>query len=109
MLTDLLVRSVETWQDGLRMLAEQPNLYVKLSGLGTFVRRNDPEIIGFVIDKSIEILGSERLMFGSNFPIEKLWTEYALLVREYRQAIGRHGEKDLANIFETTAARVYRI
>jgi hypothetical protein len=41
------------------------------AGLGTFVHRNDPALTAYVIDNAIEILGSERLMFGSNFPIEK--------------------------------------
>ena len=46
MLTDLAEPVVEEWKAGLRTLAKAPNLYAKLSGLGTFVHRNDPELIG---------------------------------------------------------------
>ncbi len=48
-------------------------------------------------------------MFGSNFPIEKLWTGYADLIGAYRSAIVRRPLSDQEAILATTAARVYRI
>ena len=44
-----------------------------------------------VVDNAIEILGSDRLMFGSNFPIEKLWTSHAELIAAHRAAVAKHG------------------
>lgn len=108
MLTDLSEPVLEEWKTGLRTLARAPNLYAKLSGLGTFVHRNDTEVIGTVVDNAIEILGSERLMFGSNFPIEKLWTSHAELIAAHRNAVAKHGAKVEADIFWNTAERVYR-
>lgn len=108
MLTDLAEPVLEEWRAGLRTLAQAPNLYAKLSGLGTFVHRNDCGVIGTVVDDAIAILGSERLMFGSNFPIEKLWTSHAELIAAHRVAVARHGDKAQANIFWNTAERVYR-
>lgn len=108
MLTDLAGPVLEDWKAGLRTLAQAPNLYAKLSGLGTFVHRNDPAVIGTVVDNAIGILGSERLMFGSNFPIEKLWTSHAELIAAHRSAVARHGAKAEADIFWNTAERIYR-
>jgi L-fuconolactonase len=108
MLTDLAEPVVEEWKAGLRTLAKAPNLYAKLSGLGTFVHRNDPEVIGVVVNNAVEILGSDRLMFGSNFPIEKLWTSHAELIAAHRAAIAKHGAKAEADIFWNTAERIYR-
>ncbi len=108
MLTDLAEPVVEEWKAGLRTLAKAPNLYAKLSGLGTFVHRNDPQVIGTVVDNAIAILGSDRLMFGSNFPIEKLWTTHAELIAAHRKAVARHGAKAEADIFWNTAERIYR-
>lgn len=108
MLTDLAEPVVDEWRAGLRTLAEAPNLYAKLSGLGTFVHRNDPEVIQTVVDNAIEILGSNRLMFGSNFPIEKLWTSHAELIAAHRAAVAKHGKAAEADIFWNTAERVYR-
>jgi predicted TIM-barrel fold metal-dependent hydrolase len=89
-------------------LAKAPNLYAKLSGLGTFVHRNDPALVVLVYDAAIEILGSDRLMFGSNFPIEKLWTSHAGLMAAHRAAAAKHSAADQANIFWNTAEKVYR-
>ena len=108
MLTDLSPETTEAWKAGLRILAQAPNLFAKLSGLGTFVHRNDPALIGYVIDHAVDILGSDRLMFGSNFPIEKLWTDHAALIGAHRAAVGRFGKADQENIFWNTAARIYR-
>ena len=60
------------------------------------------------MDNAIEILGSDRLMFGSNFPIEKLWTSHADLIAAHRAAVSRHGAKAEADIFWNTAERIYR-
>jgi predicted TIM-barrel fold metal-dependent hydrolase len=108
MLTDLAEPVVEEWKAGLRTLAKAPNLYAKLSGLGTFAHRNDPEVIGTVVDNAVAILGSDRLMFGSNFPIEKLWTTHAELIALHRKAVAKHGGKAEADIFWNTAERVYQ-
>jgi L-fuconolactonase len=108
MLIDRSAETTSAWKAGLRELAAAPNLYAKLSGLGTFVHRNDPALVSFVVDEAIAILGSDRLMFGSNFPIEKLWTDHPALMKAHRDAVARHGPTAEANIFWNTAARVYR-
>ncbi|MBS3649847.1 amidohydrolase [Pseudaminobacter sp. 19-2017] len=108
MLTDMRADTVERWREGLSTLAAAPNLYAKLSGLGTFAHRNDPVLIGFIYDSAIAILGSERLMFGSNFPIEKLWTDHASMIAGHRSAAARHGRRAEADIFWNTAEKVYR-
>jgi L-fuconolactonase len=108
MLTDRAPRTVENWQAGLREMARFSNFFAKLSGLGTFVHRNDPALIDFIVAETIGILGSDRLMFGSNFPIEKLWTHHGSLVTAHRKAVARHGAEAEENIFWNTAERVYR-
>jgi predicted TIM-barrel fold metal-dependent hydrolase len=100
--------AVEAWKDGLRTLAAAPNLSAKLSGLGTFAHRNDAGLIALIYDAAIEILGSGRLMFGSNFPIEKLWASHAELIAAHRKAAAKHGAGAEADIFWNTAERIYR-
>lgn len=108
MLTDTARETVEAWEAGLRTLAPFPNLSSKLSGLGTFVHRNDPDLIAVIVAKAVEIFGSDRLMFGSNFPIEKLWTDHPSMTNAFREAAAPLSEADRANIFRNTAERVYR-
>jgi len=108
MLTDMSPETTEAWKAGLRTLSAAPNLHAKLSGLGTFIHRNDPVLIAYVVDNAIDILGSDHLMFGSNFPIEKLWTNHADLIKAHRAAVRKHGSAAEADIFWNTAKRVYR-
>ncbi|MCT7377230.1 amidohydrolase family protein [Chelativorans salis] len=108
MLTDMRPETIAEWEAGLRMLAAHPNVSAKLSGLGTFIHRNAPELISFVVTRSMDIFGSRRLMFGSNFPIEKLWTDHLSMMNAYRDAAASYSAEDQANIFWNTAERVYR-
>ncbi|PWW01443.1 putative TIM-barrel fold metal-dependent hydrolase [Hoeflea marina] len=108
MLTDLAPETRAAWESGLSQLAVHPNLSAKLSGLGTFIHANDPALIKFIVGRAVDILGSDRLMFGSNFPIEKLWTDHAALTRAHRAATESFDAKAQADIFWTTAERIYR-
>ena len=97
------------WRAGMARLAKCPNVISKLSGLGTFIHRNDAAHIANVLDDTVAIFGAERCLFGSNFPIEKLWTSYRDLVDAYRTAAARLRPEQREAIFRTTAMRVYRI
>jgi len=108
MLTDRDEATVEAWREGLRALAAHPNVSAKLSGLGTFVHQNDPDLIRFIVNEAIAIFGADRLMFGSNFPIEKLWTDHASLIAAHRAAVAGYSQVDQADILWNTATRVYR-
>lgn len=108
MLVDRQAETVAAWKEGLRRFSGLGNFYAKLSGLGTFVHRNDPDLIGFIVDQAADILGNDRLMFGSNFPIEKLWTDYPTIVETYRKATERRDPDAQKNMLRDTAMRVYR-
>ena len=109
MLEDLTPDGRAAWKTGMRKLAAQPNIVSKLSGLGTFIHKNDPAHIAAIVGETLSMFGSARCLFGSNFPIEKLWTDYAQLIGAYRQALGSLPVADQANAFWNTASRVYRL
>jgi predicted TIM-barrel fold metal-dependent hydrolase len=109
MLEDLSRDGWAQWRDGMKLLADQPNVAAKLSGLGTFIHRNDPEHIATIVKATVKLFGAERCLFGSNFPIEKLWTSYGELVEAYLKATGRLSKEERDAIFHGTAARLYRL
>jgi predicted TIM-barrel fold metal-dependent hydrolase len=106
MLEDLSGEGMETWRAGMALLAGRPNVVSKLSGLGTFLRRNDPGHVAMVVRETLALFGAGRCLFGSNFPIEKLWTTYAALLDAHRAAVPTG---DRAAVFSSTAKRVYRL
>jgi predicted TIM-barrel fold metal-dependent hydrolase len=109
MLEDLSTASRAAWREGMQRLAQLPNLYVKLSGLGTFIHRVDQAHIADIALPTIEMFGAGRCVFGSNFPIEKLWSSYADLVKAYRGALAVLPEADQARVFSETTRRLYRL
>jgi predicted TIM-barrel fold metal-dependent hydrolase len=109
MLEDLSREGRAEWRAGMVRLAACPNVVSKLSGLGTFLHRNDPAHIAEVMRETVRIFGAERCLFGSNFPIEKLWTSYGVLVDAYRKAASPLAETEQRAFLHDTATMVYRI
>ncbi len=109
MLEDTTPAGIALWRAGIEELALCPNVAVKLSGLGTFAHKVDRDFIGFVTAEMIENFGAERCLFGSNFPIEKLWTDYGTLLAAHQAALAIFSESERAQIFSGTARRIYRL
>ena len=109
MIEDLSPEGWDEWRKSMRLLASRPNIVSKLSALGTFIHKNDPAHIATVVHETIDIFGPERCLFGSNFPVEKLWTRYADLISAYRKAIEPFGEAVTRAAFHDTAAKIYRL
>jgi predicted TIM-barrel fold metal-dependent hydrolase len=109
MLENLSPEGRAAWRAGMTQLARCPNVVSKLSGLGTFIHRNDATHIASVLEDTVAIFGAERCLFGSNFPIEKLWTSYRDLVGAYRTATAGLRPEQRDAIFAGTAKRVYRL
>lgn len=109
MLEDLSEAGIAEWRSGMKLLARQPNIVSKLSGLGTFLRRNDPAHIAFILAETVAMFGASRCLFGSNFPIEKLWTSHADLIAAHRAAAASLPEAEQAQIFAGTARQTYKL
>jgi len=109
MLEDTTEAGRHTWREAMAELARRPNVTAKLSGFGTFIHRIDAAHIAWLTTETVALFGAERCLWGSNFPIEKLWTDYAALVSAHRDAAGGLAEAEHRAIFHDTACRVYRL
>lgn len=101
--------TIEAWQAGMAQLAAHPNVVVKLTGQGTFVRRLDEELIHLVARECVDLFGPTRCMFGTNFPVEQLWTDMPTLVDTWSRVIADVAFDDRHDIMAATAERVYRL
>jgi len=97
------------WHAGMTALASHPNVSVKLSGLGTFLRACTEEEWRPVIERTIDLFGPSRCLFGSNFPIESLWTSYGELVDVFRRCLSRLDAGEQRAVLHDTAERLYRL
>ncbi|NBE95945.1 amidohydrolase [Nonomuraea sp. KC401] len=95
------------WTRGLTLLAEHPNVVVKLTGQGTFVHRVDRPLIKRVATTCLDLFGSGRCMWGSNFPVEKLWTDLPTLLSTWQDVLAGRSAGEIGDVFSATATRVY--
>ena len=109
MLEDLSDKGWAEWRAGMKLLAAQPNVMSKTSALGTFIHRNDPAHIAAIVRETVAMFGAQRTLFGSNFPIEKLWTTYPELIAAHRAAAAQLPDADARALMHDTAMRVYRL
>lgn len=85
---DLKTSDKKNWERELKKLAAFPNVCCKLSGLVTEARKGawTKEILYEYLDSALTCFGSHRLMFGSDWPVVLLnsnYTEWCNLVKEY--------------------------
>jgi predicted TIM-barrel fold metal-dependent hydrolase len=97
------------WLEGMKRLAEQQNIYCKFSGLGTFIHENSDSFIVDITGQSLDLFGAERCIYGSNFPIEKIWTTYPEIINSFRQCLAGLPQAAQEAIFHDTAHKLYRL
>jgi predicted TIM-barrel fold metal-dependent hydrolase len=100
---------VRLWQSGIRDLAGAPNVGVKISGLGTVDWEWTVESIRPFVLQIIETFGIPRCMFASNFPVDKLYSDFDTLYRAFREITKSFSEDERRNLFHDNAARYYRL
>lgn len=109
MLEDRSAAGWAAWRKGMRALAACPNVVVKLSGLGTFEHKCSTGLWRPVVEATVELFGAERCLFGSNYPIEKLWTSYENIVAVMKECLSGLPRAAQRAIFFGNAQRVYRL
>ena len=57
-----------------------------------------------IVETVLDQFGPDRVMFGSNFPVDKLYSDYAKLAAAYRKLIPQEMQKA---VFSETAAKFY--
>ncbi|MGH8444171.1 MAG: amidohydrolase family protein [Solimonas sp.] len=97
------------WRDGLRLLAAQPNVSVKISGLAMFDHHWTVESLRPYVLETIESLGASRCMFASNFPIDGLHSRYGALWHAYADIVADSSADERHALFVGNAERIYRI
>jgi predicted TIM-barrel fold metal-dependent hydrolase len=97
------------WRDGMRTLADNPNVVVKISGMGMLDRHWTIESIRPYVLETIDSFGIDRCMFASNFPVDRMFGSYMDLWHAFDASIAGLRETEKEKLFQTNAERVYRI
>ena len=101
----------QQWAKDFAELAKRPNVLCKLSGMATEVRGDtwDNAVLKPYFDHALDCFGTDRLMFGSDWPVALLMTDYARWVTTVRQAIGSMSEAEQDGVLYANAAAFYGV
>jgi L-fuconolactonase len=104
-------RGWEPWATLLRRTAENPNVYAKVSGLGTAAAWDSwtSDDLRPYVDHAIEVFGPGRLMYGGDWPICRLAGGYERVWQAIEELLRPLPDADRGQILGGTAAEFYRI
>ncbi|MGB6489028.1 MAG: amidohydrolase family protein [Steroidobacteraceae bacterium] len=100
---------IEAWRGGMRLLAAQPNVAVKVSGLAMLDWRWTVATLEPFVLETLEIFGADRVMLASNFPTDRLFGTLASFFDAYRSLLAGASDEDRAKLFARNAERIYRM
>jgi L-fuconolactonase len=104
-------KSFEPWARNLRALARLPNVVCKISGLATEANWSDwePADLEPYFDHVLTCFGLPRVMFGSDWPVATLATSYDRWIETVIELVPNANDRELAQLFQTNAERIYRV
>ena len=94
------------WAQELMHLSVLPHVTCKLSGLGMFEHDWTADSIKPIVEICLEQFGPKRVMFGSNFPVDKLYSDYEQIASTYGRLIP---ESLHQSVFHSAASQFYSI
>jgi L-fuconolactonase len=99
-----------SWTAAIGELAAQPNTVCKLSGLVTEAAPGAKSTeFAPAADVILGAFGADRVMFGSDWPVCLLVSDYASVVALAYTLVAGLSESERTAVFAATAARVYRV
>jgi L-fuconolactonase len=104
-------QELEEWKKGIELLASHSNVNCKLSGLFTEAKWKGWSAKDFYpyLDVVFKAFGTERLMFGSDWPVMLLSGMYVQWKSLLEKFMENHDEETKAKVFGGNAERIYRI
>ncbi|WP_293573787.1 amidohydrolase family protein [Phaeobacter sp.] len=103
---DRTVMGLSEWAKTLRALSDLPQVYCKISGLGMFQHHWEVADFKPIIQTCLDQFGAERCMFGSNFPVDSLYSDYDRLFEAHMACVP---VSDHAAVFGETATQFYQL
>ncbi|WP_425038160.1 amidohydrolase family protein [Primorskyibacter sp. S187A] len=92
------------WADALQTLSRQSQITCKLSGLGMFEHDWTEESLAPIVAEVLAQFGPDRVMWGSNFPVCSLSSDYTRLFTTMQKLVPQDMH---AAVFHDTAAAFY--
>ncbi len=108
---DIRGHVLDPWRQHLRDMSKLPNVVCKISGLVTEADHSNwtREALRPYIDHVIECFGFDRVMFGSDWPVERLASDYPRWVETLEWAVDGATTAEKRKLFRDNAIAEYRL
>jgi predicted TIM-barrel fold metal-dependent hydrolase len=97
------------WRNAVRTAAAASSTVLKISGLGQVDHRWTVESLRRWVLTCIEEFGVERTFFGTNWPVDRLFSSYGDLLDAYAELISEFTPEEQAAMFSGNARRVFNV
>ncbi len=97
------------WSTAMRELARADNVVMKISGLGMMDRRWTVASLRPWVLGSIDAFRVDRVVFGTNWPVDRMFSSYPDLINAYATIISGFAKDEQTKIFSGNAERLFRI
>lgn len=97
------------WRDALAEVATAPNVAIKVSGIGDPGHRWTAAHNAWIVHQTIEVFGDDRVMFGSNFPVDGLCADFDTIYRGFVELTTHLPATTQAKLFHDNTVRYYRL
>ena len=106
---DRTAEGLRAWRAALELVAAEPNIALKISGLGIKGQPWSLAANAPVIRDAIRIFGADRCCFASNYPVDSLVASFDAIFTGFKAAVADLSVEDQRRLFHDTAVRLYRI
>jgi predicted TIM-barrel fold metal-dependent hydrolase len=100
---------LKRWSAAMRALAKSDNVVMKISGLGMMDRLWTVESLRPWVLGSIEAFGVDRVVFGTNWPVDRMFSSYPDLINAYANIISVFTRDEQLAMFSRNAEKLFRI
>lgn len=98
-----------SWRGALSELAQAENVTCKISGLAMTDPHFTRESLERWVDSCVEVFGPDRCVLGSNWPVDRLYSSYDVIMDLYRDYISELSESEQVAILSGNAARIFKL
>jgi predicted TIM-barrel fold metal-dependent hydrolase len=100
-------QGLEGWKREMAALAQCPNVAVKISGIGVPGQAWTSAANRSIVLSVIDLFGTGRAMFASNFPVDSLCATFSEIFGGFREIVADFSASDQRLLFRNSAIRIY--
>jgi L-fuconolactonase len=102
---------IDEWKTGMQQLAQQSNVYCKISGMVTEAdwKNWTADDLRPYIDVVVESFGIDRIMYGSDWPVCLVASSYKRWLQTVKDYFSSYSTEDQEKVFSSNAIKFYKL